>query len=111
MTRPSASTTSPPASPDPRAVADACRRAADLLLAHRWKAWFWADGIGFEGLLDASDVTGDEKYAGFVYGFFKAWIARMSSRSKFDHTAAGVALVRCYRRTQDPALLEAARDF
>lgn len=93
------------------AVADACRRAADLLLAHRWKAWFWADGIGFEGLLDASDITGDGRYGGFVYGFFKAWIARMGARSRFDHTAAGVALVRSYRRTGDPALLEAARDF
>ena len=26
--------------------------AANRLLHHRWKEWFWADGIGFEGLLD-----------------------------------------------------------
>jgi unsaturated rhamnogalacturonyl hydrolase len=85
------------------------RRAADRLLAHRWKLWFWADSIGLEGLLDASAITGDEKYFGYVYGFFKAWIPRMEHRSPFDHTAAGVALVRCYERTKDPALLEAAR--
>jgi unsaturated rhamnogalacturonyl hydrolase len=87
------------------------RRAADRLLAHRWKEWFWADGIGFEGLLDASELTGDERYFGYVYGFFKAWIPRMEHRSKFDHTAAGVALLRCYERTKDAALLEAARNF
>src|SRR5689334_16282268 len=89
----------------------AVRAAADLLMSHRWKLWFWADGIGLEGLLDASEITGDEKYSGFVYGMFKGWIPRMQHRSRFDHTAAGVALLRCYERTRDPALLEAARDF
>jgi len=85
--------------------------AADRLLQHRWKEWFWADAVGFEGLLDASELTGDGKYLGYVYGFFKAWIPRMQHRSRFDHTAAGVALLRCYDLTQDPALLEAARAF
>ena len=60
------------------------RRAADRLLAHRWKEWFWANGIGFEGLLDATELTGDEKYFGYVYGFFKAWIPRMEDLVKFD---------------------------
>src|SRR5688572_8375592 len=87
------------------------RNAADLLMSHPWKAWFWADGIGMEGLLDASEITGDDKYFGFVYGFMKSWIARMQHRSRFDHTAAGVALLRCYQRAKDPALLDAARDF
>jgi rhamnogalacturonyl hydrolase YesR len=85
--------------------------AADRLLQHRWKEWFWADAIGFEGLLDASEITGDGTYLGYVYGFFKAWIPRMQHRSRFDHTAAGVALLRCYEMTKDPALLEAARAF
>jgi unsaturated rhamnogalacturonyl hydrolase len=97
--------------PSREVVVDACRRAADLLLGHRWKLWFWADSIGLEGLLDASAVTGDERYLGYVYGFLKAWLPRMEQRSRFDHTAAGVALVRCYRRTGDPALLEGARAF
>ena len=87
------------------------RAAADRLLQHRWKEWFWADAIGFEGLLDATEMTGDGKYLGFVYGFFKAWIPRMHHHSRFDHTAAGVALVRCYSMTRDPALLEAACEF
>lgn len=92
-------------------IVEACRKAADRLLTHRWKLWFWADSIGMEGLLDASEITGDDRYFGYVYGFLKAWIPRMRCRSRFDHTAAGEALVRCYRKTGDPALLEAARDF
>src|SRR6266508_2080144 len=72
--------------PSHEQILDACRRAADLLMSHRWKLWFWADGIGLEGLLDVSEITGDDKYLGFVYGMFKAWIPRMQQRSRFDHT-------------------------
>ena len=84
-------------------------RAADRLLAHSWKLWFWGDSIGLDGLLDASELTGDAKYFGFVYGILKAWIAREQFRSEFDYTAAGVALLRVYERSRDVALLEAAR--
>ena len=105
------SMTTTPSAPSPADVRTAVRHAAELLLRHRWKLWFWADGIGLEGLLDASELTGDEKYFGFVYGLFKGWIPRMEHRSQFDHTAAGVALVRCYQRTGDRALLAAAHDF
>ncbi|HTQ53153.1 MAG TPA: glycoside hydrolase family 88 protein [Bryobacteraceae bacterium] len=84
-------------------------QAADRLLSHSWKLWFWGDSIGLDGLLDATDVTGDSKYLGFVYGLLKAWIARERQRSEFDYTAAGVALLRVYERTGDEALLAAAR--
>lgn len=90
---------------------DACRRAGDLLLGYRWKVWFWGDSIGTEGLLDASELTGDEKYAAFVYGLFKGWIPKMDRRSRFEHTAPGAALVRSYLLTRDPSLLFAARDL
>ena len=40
---------------------------------------------------------------------FKAWIAREQFRSEFDYTAPGVALIRVYEKTGDPALLGAAR--
>ncbi|HOA72152.1 MAG TPA: glycoside hydrolase family 88 protein [Phycisphaerae bacterium] len=83
--------------------------AADLLLRHPWKLWFWADSIGLEGLLDATELTGDGRYAGYVYGLLKAWQARREYRSKFDYTAPGVALVRVYEQTGDPALLAFAR--
>jgi unsaturated rhamnogalacturonyl hydrolase len=84
------------------------RLAADRLLSYPWKLWFWGDSIGLEGLLDATELTGDPRYAGFVYGLLKGWLARESRRSEFDYTAAGVALLRVYEQTGDPALLQAA---
>lgn len=84
-------------------------RAADLLLPFPWKVWFWGDSIGFEGLLDASELTGHDKYLGFVHGIFKAWLARESFRSTFDYNAPGVALLLVYEKTQDASLLAAAR--
>jgi len=83
-------------------------KAATLLMTYPWKLWFWGDSIGLEGLLDAAELTGDEKYLGYVYGLLKGWIARESHRSEFDCTAAGAALVRVFERTHDPALLDAA---
>lgn len=84
-------------------------KAADRLLPHAWKIWFWGDSIGLEGLLDAADVTGNPKYFGYVHGLLKGWIAREGFRSEFDYTAPGVALLRVFERTQDAALLAAAR--
>lgn len=92
--------------PELRSIA---ARAADRLLPHAWKLWFWGDSIGLDGLLDAAELTGDARYLGFVYGLLKAWIAREPYRSEFDYTAAGVALLRVYEQTRDIALLEAAR--
>jgi unsaturated rhamnogalacturonyl hydrolase len=82
--------------------------AADQLLSYPWKVWFWGDSVGFEGLLDASELTGQDKYLAFVYGMFKSWLAREQSRSQFDYTAPGVALLRVYEKTGDPALMAAA---
>ena len=83
-------------------------RAADLLIPYAWKVWFWGDSIGLEGLLDASELTGNLKYASFVHGLLKGWVAREKQRSEFDYTAPGVALLRAHEMTQDAHLLEAA---
>jgi unsaturated rhamnogalacturonyl hydrolase len=83
--------------------------AADRLLEHNWRVWFWGDSIGVEGLLDATELTGDGRYLGYVHGLLKGWIARERRRSEFDYTAPGVALLRTYELTRDGALLEAAR--
>ncbi len=82
--------------------------AADRLLSYPWKLWFWGDSVGFEGLLDASELTGQDKYLAFVYGILKGWLAREPFRSQFDYTAPGVALLRVYEKTEDSALLDAA---
>jgi unsaturated rhamnogalacturonyl hydrolase len=84
-------------------------KTAELLLPYPWKFWFWGDSIGFDGLLDASELTQQGKYLTFAYGALKAWIARERCRSEFDYTAPGVALLRVYEKTGDPALLSAAR--
>ena len=84
-------------------------KAADLLLHFPWKVWFWGDSVGFEGLLDASELTGLGKYSGFVYGVFKGWVARERFRSEFDYNLPGVALLRVYKETGDAHLLSAAR--
>jgi len=83
-------------------------KAADTLMRYPWKVWFWGDSIGLEGQLNATELTADAQYRGFVYGLFKAWIAREQFRSEFDYTAAGVALLRVYEQTRDEALLAAA---
>ena len=90
------------------AYVDLAAKAAGLLLAHPWKVWFWGDSIGVEGLLDASDLTGNPAYSQFAYGLLKGWLGREQHRGKFDYTAPGVALLRVYEMTSDPALLAAA---
>jgi len=92
-----------------RELQDLAAKAADLLLSYPWKVWFWGDSIGLEGLLDATELTGNERYSGFVHGLFKAWIAREQFRSQFDYTAPGVALLRVFDETGDEALLDAAK--
>lgn len=95
--------------PDITGFKNIARAAADLLLAYPWKLWFWGDSIGLEGLLDAAELTGDQKYLGFVHGLFKGWLARERHRSEFDYTAPGVALLRAYEKSADLALLDGAK--
>jgi len=91
-----------------REAREIAAKAAGTLLRYPWKVWFWGDSIGLEGLLNATELTGDAQYRGFVYGLFKAWIAREQFRSEFDYTAAGVALLQVFEQTGDEALRAAA---
>ena len=79
-------------------------------MSHGWKLWFWGDSIGLEGLLDATSITGDRQYAGYVYGLLKGWSAKHNHRSRFEYNAAGVAILRVYEQTKDAHLLDVARD-
>jgi unsaturated rhamnogalacturonyl hydrolase len=90
-------------------VRETAAAAADHLVRHPWRVWFWGDSIGIEGLLDATELTSDRRYLGFAHGLLKGWIAREPFRSEFDYTAPGVAMLRVWEMTGDGALLDAAR--
>ena len=83
------------------------RRAADLLLRHPFRGWFYGDSIGFEGLLAASDLLGDGRWQGFAHGFLRGWAARQDGYREMDNTAPGRALCLLAERTRDQLLLEA----
>ncbi len=87
---------------------------AERLVRHPWQIWWFADSVGFEGLLAASEVTGDERYRYFAYGIARGWVGRMVTRwgswatpdwHRFDHTAPGTAMVDLALRFQDGQLL------
>jgi len=87
---------------------------ADRLVRHRWQVWWFADSVGFEGLLAATEVTGDERYRHFAYGLVRGWLARTLPRwgawqtpgwHRFDHTAPGTAMVDLAVHFQDDQLL------
>jgi len=90
---------------------DRLMRAADLLAAHRFEFWHYGDSIGLEGLLAASALLGDQRYAGWVHGSLKAWMARRTPFQDLDNTAAGHAMCLCFEHTEDDAVLVAARDL
>jgi unsaturated rhamnogalacturonyl hydrolase len=92
----------------PDDAAQIARRVADQLLRHPWKLWFWGDSIGLEGLLAATEITGDQKYFGYVYGLLKGWVAREFPRCRFEYAAAGVGLLKVYEATKDEHLFQAA---
>ena len=85
------------------------RHAADVLARYRFELWKYGDSIGFEGLLAASDLLGDDRWQGFVHGALKAWAGRAQRAFReLDNTAPGHALCLTYERTGDDALIEAA---
>jgi unsaturated rhamnogalacturonyl hydrolase len=95
--------------PDIPRLRDIVISAADLLMRHNWKVWFWGDSIGFEGLLDVAEWLSLPQYEAFVYGMMKAWGARHVPPRALDYTAPGLALLRLWERTGDAVLLTLAR--
>ena len=68
------------------------RAAADRLCRYPFACWHYGDSIGFEGLLAATDVLGDDRYEGFVHGAVKSWIPRAKPYREIDNTAPGYAM-------------------
>ncbi len=84
---------------------------ADSLLDLEYETWNFGDSVGFEGLLRATDLTGDEKYAQFARAWMRAWATRRAPFRRLDATAPGTAMVQVLRRFHDDLLLTAARDL
>jgi unsaturated rhamnogalacturonyl hydrolase len=87
---------------------------AGHLVRYPWRVWYFADSVGFEGLIAASEVTGDEGYRHFAYGVARGWVARSGPVEgaheplfrRFDYTAPGAALVELALHFDDRLLLE-----
>jgi unsaturated rhamnogalacturonyl hydrolase len=82
--------------------------AAERLVRHPFRCWFYGDSIGFEGLLAATELLGDERYAAFAHGYLRAWAARDTPRREDDNTAPGHVLCAVAERHGDGELLAAA---
>lgn len=87
--------------------------AGEHLIRYRWQCWWYGDSVGFEGLLAATDLTGDPRFQDFAYGMAKFWLGRRQPRRAepgqafhwSDHTAPGAAMVELARRYQDDELM------
>jgi unsaturated rhamnogalacturonyl hydrolase len=93
------------------AVLGKMRHAADALMRYPFPVWHYGDSIGFEGLLAASQLLGDERYASWVHGALKGWAARRSPFREIDNTAAGHVLCEVAERWSDAHLLAAAGEL
>jgi unsaturated rhamnogalacturonyl hydrolase len=80
------------------------REVADRLIGYPWQAWFYGDSIGFEGLVAASDLLGEERYAAFAHGFLRGWATRDRPHRPDDNTAPGHLACEIALRTGDGEL-------
>jgi unsaturated rhamnogalacturonyl hydrolase len=83
------------------------RAAADLLMAYRFRPWFYGDTVGFEALVAASELLDDPSYEGFCHGFARGAFARDADHREMDNTVPGKVLVELAVRRGDGLLLEA----
>jgi unsaturated rhamnogalacturonyl hydrolase len=84
---------------------------ADRLRDHAFHGWFYGDSIGFEGLIAASDLTGNSTWSDFSHGFFRAWATRRQPWQPDDNTAPGHAMCELIERYGDDVLREAVIDL
>lgn len=87
------------------AVEFTLRRVADSMFDLPFEAWHFGDSVAFEGLLAASDATGDPRYWSFAHGFSRGWLARTAGAFRpLDCTAAGTAMCRIAQSADDELL-------
>jgi rhamnogalacturonyl hydrolase YesR len=85
---------------------DILSRVAERTLAFDFSVWQWGDAIAIDGLLDASDLLGDGRFADHALRFFRRWAAR--PLGWVDHLTPGLGLLRLASSRADDALVEAA---
>jgi unsaturated rhamnogalacturonyl hydrolase len=90
---------------EPRAVLEQAARTLERLTR---TTWAFGDSVGVEGLLAASEVLDDDRYAAFARGLVRGWATRRHPFVRLDCTAPGKAMVELARRWDDPTILEAA---
>lgn len=81
--------------------------AAGLLTRYPFIVWSYGESIGLEGLLAASELLDEPRYAGIPHGLLKGWAARAEPYREMDNTIAGHALCEVFKRTGDASLVEA----
>lgn len=88
------------------------RLATEVLARYRFEVWKYGDSIGFEGLLAASDLLGDDRWQGWAHGALKGWAGRPERAFReTDNSAPGHALCLVYERTGDDALVQAGAEL
>ena len=84
-------------------------RAARHLLTYPFRVWGFGEGIGVRAMLEAARLLSEPSYEAFSRGLFSAWLGRGGPGGFEDHVAPGYELLELYERTNEPALLDAAR--
>ena len=84
------------------------RLAAERLVRYPFRPWFYGDSIGFEGLVAASRLLDDARYAGFASDFLRDWALSGGPPGPDDNTAPGRVLCGLAEGTSDAALETAA---
>jgi unsaturated rhamnogalacturonyl hydrolase len=97
---------------------NACTRVAEYTMNELDYSIFtdWGKGICIHGLLDAYEVTGDEKYRTFAQCWVDQSIRTQTAEGAFGHgdlavgdsTAIGLSVLNFYNWTGNPKYLEAA---
>ena len=88
---------------------DALRRAAERTMLYDFSVWYWGDWIALDGLLDASELVGDESMAVAVRDPVTRWAQRIASAGPqwIDHLTPGAAALRIAARYDEAAVVEA----
>jgi unsaturated rhamnogalacturonyl hydrolase len=88
-------------------AAEILARVAERTLAFDFSVWQWGDSIAIDGLLDATDLLGDPRFADHALRFYRRWAAR--PLGWMDHLTPGLPLVKLAQAWRDDDLLSAAR--